>query len=107
MKRIVATASFALLAVPAFADDRGTPYEKNQFDRGIPVQTIPHDRAATGPSVATTPADSVRNDGSAGGGSAAPAPTTSRERAASGSTGATSPSEPVWAKDYNFIAPPL
>lgn len=105
MKRILATVSFALLAVPAFADDRGTPYEENQFDRGIPVQAITHDR--TGSSAATTRTDSAPNDRAAGSRSVAPAPTAPRERAASGSSAATSPSESVWAKDHNFIAPPL
>lgn len=96
MKRTLATVSFALLAVPAFADDRGTPYEKSQFDRGIPVQAIPHDRAA--------------------GGSSAAAPTTVpqkqaegvlRQRAGSGSSAATARTDSIWAKDHNFIAPPL
>lgn len=96
MKRILATVSFALLALPAFADDRGTPYEKNQFDRGIPVQAIPHDRTA--------------------GGSSAAAPTTvpqkqaagvPQERAGSGASAATARTDSVWAKDHNFIAPPL
>lgn len=35
MKRILAAVSLALLAASVFAAERGLPYEKTQFDRGI------------------------------------------------------------------------
>jgi hypothetical protein len=36
MKRLIAAVSFAVLAVPAFAAERGAPYEQTQFDRALP-----------------------------------------------------------------------
>lgn len=33
MKRFIALATFAVLAVPAFAADKGTPFEQSQLDR--------------------------------------------------------------------------
>lgn len=59
MKRILAAVSFAVLAVHAFADDRGAPFEQPQFDRGVPVQTIPHGRAAGGATSTATGASNV------------------------------------------------
>lgn len=54
MKRMIAAVSFAVLAVPAFADDRGMPYEQLQVDRGLPAATVSHERTAGG-STAVTP----------------------------------------------------
>lgn len=75
MKRLIIAASFAALAAPALADDRGTPYEQSLLDRGIPAQALPHDRASGGSSGAV--------------------------RGAVVSPWATGP----WASDYSFIAP--
>ena len=76
MKRIIAAVSFAALALPAFADDRGAPYDQSLIDRGIPAPAPSHNRAPSGAS------------GSLAG---AMAP-----------LWATGP----WANDYAFIAPP-
>ena len=42
MKRIIAAAAFAVLAVPAFAfaADTSAPFEKSQFDRTLPNDAI-------------------------------------------------------------------
>lgn len=53
MKRILAAVSFAVVTVPAFANNVGMPYEKTQFDRGVSPQTIPHDAAASGSTART------------------------------------------------------
>ena len=50
MKRLIAAVSLAVLAVPAFAADRGLPFEQTQFDRGISTQS---DNASGGSSNAT------------------------------------------------------
>ena len=79
MKRIIAAAAFAVLAVPAlaFAADTSAPFEKSQFDRTLPnVQNPP-----------------VAEQGPASAGSTS----------ATGSSLATG----VWANDWNFIAPPM
>lgn len=75
MKRIIAAFSFAALALPAFAEDRGAPYDQSNVDRGIPAQTLSHERAFGGSSGTAT--------------------------GAVVSIWAIGP----WAKDYAFIAP--
>jgi hypothetical protein len=78
MKRIIAAAAFAALAVPAFAlaADTSAPFEKSQFDRTSP---------------------DVQNP-----------PVTEQAPASAGSTNATGSglATGVWANDWNFISPP-
>ena len=40
MKRLITAVSFAVLAVPAFAAERGAPYEQTQADRALPDVSI-------------------------------------------------------------------
>lgn len=75
MKRLIVAASFAAVALPALADDRGVPYDQSLVDRGIPVQRLSHARASGGSSGAV--------------------------RGAVAPLWATGP----WAGDYAFIAP--
>lgn len=99
MKRILVAVSFAVLAVPAFADDRGAPYEVTQFNRGVPDQRLPHGTGTSGAAAAApTRADSDR--GVAG-------QRLQRGAATSGATAAApTRADSVWARDWNFIAPP-
>ena len=75
MTRIIAALSFAAFVFPAFAENRGAPYDQSLVDRGIPAQTLPHERASSGSSGTAT--------------------------GAVASLWATGP----WANDYAFIAP--
>ena len=59
MKRILAAVSFAVVAAPVFAEDRGAPFEQPQLDRGVAEQTIPHGRATGGASSTGTGASST------------------------------------------------
>lgn len=93
MKLSLAVLSFAVVAGSAFADDRGTPYEQTQVDRGIPTQTLIHGRAAAGAS-ATTSTQTVGQGLSS-------VPVTGQPTATN-SPWATGP----WAKDPYFISPP-
>jgi hypothetical protein len=91
MKRIIAAVSFAILAVPAFAAERGAPFEQTQLDRGFLAQSASGASMGSGASSAggsRTPYEQLRVD-----------------------RGDTLPHEhagrnPVWAQDFNFIAPP-
>ena len=58
MKRTLAALSLAVIALPVIADDRGSPYEQTQLDRGVPIQSMPHGTATSGSTTATR-ADSV------------------------------------------------
>lgn len=94
MKRIIAAVSFAVLAMPAFAADRGAPFEQTQLDRGFLAET------ANG---ASAPGSSGAADARA---------TYEQLQIDRGVPAYTLPhlhsgSDPVWAKDYNFIAPAL
>ena len=40
MKRLITAVSFAVLAVPAFAAERGAPFEQTELDRAQPEVTI-------------------------------------------------------------------
>lgn len=53
MKRILAAVAFAVLALPAFAADRGAPYENTQFDRGFLAEQA---KEASNPSGGSTSA---------------------------------------------------
>ena len=93
MKISLAVISFAVIAGSAFADDRGTPYEQTQVDRGIPTQTLVHGRAAAGasaPAATQTVGQGVAN-----------VPVTG-QATATNSPWATGP----WANDPYFISPP-
>ena len=52
MKRTLAALSLAVIALPGIADDRGSPYEQTQFDRGVPLATLPHGTATSGSTTA-------------------------------------------------------
>lgn len=41
MKRLIATVSFAVLAVPAVAAERGKPFEQLDLDRALPQIEFP------------------------------------------------------------------
>lgn len=94
MKRIIAAVSFAVFAVPAFAAERGAPFEQTQFDRGFLAE---HASGASSPT----------SGASAGGGRTTyeqvqidrgvPPYTLPHEHAVKDS---------VWGNDQNFIAPP-
>ena len=77
MKRLIATISFAALAVPALAVEHGKPFEETELDRQLPQINVP------------APADKRAGDRTAD----------SRTRAAR-----TTEASP-WANDMNFIAP--
>lgn len=94
MKSIVAAVSFAILAMPAFAADRGAPFEQTQLDRGLLVETVSGASApgTSGAADARAPYEQLRID------RGVPAYTLPHLH---------SGSDPVWAKDHNFIAPAL
>ena len=48
MKRLITAVSFAVLAVPAFAAERGAPYDQSLVDRALPQIQKKEDRASTG-----------------------------------------------------------
>jgi len=83
MKRIIAAAAFAVLAVPAFAfaADTSAPFEKSQFDRTLPnvqIAPVPEQRRASAGSTNTAGSTDATGTGWATG---------------------------VWANDHHFIAP--
>ncbi|OGA64229.1 MAG: hypothetical protein A3G81_25180 [Betaproteobacteria bacterium RIFCSPLOWO2_12_FULL_65_14] len=100
MKRIIAVASFAVLSVPAFAGENGAPFEQTQFDRGAAAQASARLAAPAAVADRSAPFEQTQLDrgiaAQAGG----------NGYAASGATIA-SGSGNVWAKDHNFVAPPL
>ena len=94
MKRIIAAVSFAILAVPVFAAERGAPFEQTQLDRGALVGSANGASMGSGASSAggsRTPYEQLRVD------RGIPPYTAPHEHAGS---------NPVWANDFNFIAPP-
>lgn len=107
MKRLIAAVSFAVLATPAFADN-GKPFEQLDLDRALP--NIPEVAVSSTqyPFGASAPYEQVEVD------RALPNLPMERSRvAASDSTrsdielSTDSPEESPWAKDHNFIAPPM
>ena len=93
MKRMITAVALAVLAVPAMA--RGLPFEQTQLDRGFLADT------ANGAS-----------SSSAGASNAARGTTYEQTQIDRGVPPYTLPHEhgvkdPVWSKDYNFIAPAL
>ena len=95
MKRIIAAVSFAILAVPALAAERGAPFEQTQLDRGFLAQSASGTSMGSGASSAggsRTPYEQLRID------RGVPPYTLPHEHAGR---------NPVWAADFNFIAPPL
>lgn len=106
MKRLIIAASFAVLAVPAFAFEAGLPYEQTVIDRALPnvQQGASFVRPA---SVASAPYEQNAVD------RALPniEPRRTRFAAASGATrtdagiAAGTDNGSVWATDHNFIAP--
>lgn len=95
MKRIIAAVSFAILAVPAFAAERGAPFEQTQFDRGFLAEGASGASMGSGaPSAGSSraPYEQLRID------RGVPPHTLPHEHAGR---------NPVWAADFNFIAPPL
>ena len=93
MKRIIAAVSFAVLAVPAFAAERGAPFEQTQFDRGfLTGSATGASSPSTGASAASgrAPYEQVQID------RGVPPYTLPHEHAVK---------DPVWGNDQNFIAP--
>lgn len=94
MKRIVAAVSFAILAAPAFAAERGAPFEQTQYDRGFLAESANGASMGSGASSAgssRTPYEQLSVD------RGVPPYTLPHEHAGR---------NPVWASDFNFIAPP-
>ena len=76
MKRIIASVSFAALAVPALAVEHGKPFEETELDRQLPQINVP-----------------------------APADKRTADRVADSRTRASQTTQSPWANDWNFIAP--
>ena len=94
MKRIIAAVSFAILAVPAFAAERGAVFEQTQFDRGVLAGSENGASMGSGASSvggSRTPYEQLQVD------RGIPPYTAPHQHAGSNS---------VWANDFNFVAPP-
>jgi hypothetical protein len=107
MKRLIAAVSFAVLATPAFADN-GKPFEQLDLDRALP--SIPEVAVSSTqyPFGASAPYEQAEVD------RMLPNLPVERSRvAASDSTrsdielSTDAAEESPWAKDHNFIAPPM
>jgi hypothetical protein len=103
MKRYIAAASFAVLAVPAFA--AGLPYEQTELDRALPnvaERKVDAPSSRFGAPYEQSTVDRARPNLE---------PRRTQFAAAAGSTrsDATTAAEPgtesVWANDPNFVAP--
>lgn len=103
MKRLIATVTFAMLAVPAFAE-RGAPYERTEFDRTLPqlnlpapqavrvdAASLPYEKTQFDRGLPVLPGESVRFAALGG--------ASMNDAAAEESAGS------PWAQDHNFIAP--
>ena len=86
MKRLIAAVSFAVLAVPALAQN-GKPFEQLDLDRALPEINIP-----------AVESDRVHV-------AAASGATLSDASPAAQPAGSTTTAESPWANDWNFIAP--
>jgi hypothetical protein len=107
MKRLIAALSFAVLATPAFADN-GKPFEQLDLDRALPNIPEAVVRPTQYPFGGSAPYEQAELD------RAAPNLPVERSRVAvSDSTrsdielSTDAVEESPWAKDHNFIAPPM
>jgi len=107
MKRLIAAVSFAVLATPAFADN-GKPFEQLDLDRALPNIPEVVVRPTQYPLGGSAPYEQVEVDRAL--------PNFPMERSRVASSGSTRSDielstdvaqESPWAKDYNFIAPPM
>jgi hypothetical protein len=113
MKRLIAAAALAALAVPAFAVEIGQPFEQTELDRTLPQVNIPAhaQRSADRASLPYEQAqvdrmlptfDSSRMQFAAVSGS-----TVSDASIATQTADASQATQSPWANDWNFIAPAL
>jgi hypothetical protein len=107
MKRLIAAVSFAVLATPAFADS-GKPFEQLDLDRALPNIAEVVVSPTQYPFGGSAPYEQAEVD------RALPNLPVERSRvAASDSTrsdielSTDAAEESPWAKDFNFIAPPM
>jgi hypothetical protein len=113
MKRLIAAAALAALAIPAFAVEIGKPFEQTELDRTLPevnipapVQrsvdpaSLPYEQAQVDRVLPTF--DSNRVQFAAVSGS-----TVSDASIATETSDASQATKSPWANDYNFIAPAL
>ena len=112
MKRLIAAVSFAVLAVPAFAET-GKPFEQLDLDRALPeinipapeqrtvdVSSLPYEQAQVDRTLPSF--DTGRVQFAAASGS-----TVSDASLATDATESSQPAQSPWANDWNFIAPAL
>lgn len=110
MKRLIATVSFAVLAVPAFAADDGKPFEQLDLDRALPqisvapvesrsvdASSLPYEQAQVDRALPSFGDETVRY-------AAAGSQTASDASIATAAVESTATESP-WANDHNFIAP--
>ena len=76
MKRLITAVSFAVLAVPAFAAERGAPFEQTELDRVLPEVPGGGERVMVASIGDTVYVSAEESDGAS-----------------------------PWASDHNFIAP--
>ena len=109
MKRLIAAVSFAVLAVPAFAET-GKPFEQLDLDRALPEinfppvaqsnvdpRSLPYEQAQVDRILPSFDTGRVHFAAASG----------STMSDASSATDATESSQSPWANDWNFIAPAL
>jgi hypothetical protein len=112
MKRLIAAVSFAVLAVPALAQN-GKPFEELDLDRALPdinipaveprsvdPRSLPYEQAQVDRELPSF--DSGRVHFAAASGATMSDASTAAEPAESTAT-----AESPWANDWNFIAPAL
>jgi len=113
MKRLIAAAALAALAIPAFAVEIGKPFEQTELDRTLPevnipapvqrsvdAASLPYEQAQVDRVLPTF--DSTRVQFAAASGS-----TVSDASIATETADASRATQSPWANDYNFIAPAL
>jgi hypothetical protein len=112
MKRLIAAVSFAVLAVPAFAET-GKPFEQLDLDRALPEinfpaveqsnvdpRSLPYEQAQVDRMLPTFDTNRVHF-------AAASGATVSDASVASDATESSQSAQSPWANDWNFIAPAL
>ena len=103
MKRLIAAVSFAVLAVPALAQN-GKPFEQLDLDRALPqIEFAPVEAYVAGPNA---PYEQLTIDRSLPNLPAKPVQYAEVE-GGSRMDASTEASESPWANDHNFIAPAL
>jgi hypothetical protein len=113
MKRLIVTAALAALAVPAFADEAGKPFEQTELDRTLPELNIaapaqrsveraslPYEQAQVDRMLPTFDTNRVQFAAVSGS-------TVSDASIATETTDASPAAKSPWANDWNFIAPAM